>query len=747
MATNWNAILSNTNNLQDVLSILKKVLASLDIKADITTIDEALAQINALDAGVQEKLVDVAEAIVKLENTGGLISAPTFNDLEKIIPEYEYQLARLSDSGDEYSWNPKSNPKRWEPTGRNFIRDSKEYTDHSLNEAVQVTKSYTDSEIEGLKSSLSEKVNSLMGGFITSEDSENLYEWKDSAGNVVLALNKKGQLVSYDENTKRSILLTNQEDIKELQKFVDELNLNNISVLLKLLATSDSSDLYTFDDSNGNIVLRLTKNGMLRSGQIDGLHNAIDALEYLKKLTKQSDDSKLIRFEDVNGTLLGYVDKFSNWVFNGVDVLNEINELKKFKNKAQAVTALKQIAVKAPESIIQIYLTDVPALPDAKGTVVTGKGEFHFDGQSFNCFVKMEVQGASSASYAKKNWNIAFFSDQTLTKALNVKIGDLLPHDELVFKSNWIDHTNIRNAMCYRLWEQFTSSRTGYPRLETEKVYIGKTGKDALQNGANGVPRLYSALLYINDEFYGIGSFGTAKKRSNYNIAKNKPKEILIGMDGWNNITNLEVTNPTLYELKAPSTPTADTWTAISNWNAFTQLSDANFTAQAVNYLDKQNAIDFMLFAEFIRCADVVGNNAAKNFQFISYDGKRFMFMPYDMDTVFGLDWTGGTVYDNTSGTQTTDGGQESFWRKVKFTYNTDIEARYKQLRDLKIISVENIYNLSTDLFSKYSRDVYDLELARWPVRPSLNITSLEQILTWTKKRIAFLDTYFNYTA
>ena len=580
--------------------------------------------------------------------------------------------------------------------------------------------------------------------FFESSNSENLFEWKDNAGNVVLALNKKGQFVSYDENMKRSILLTNQEDIKELQKFVDELNLNNISVLLKLLATSDSSDLYAFEDSDGNIVLRLTKSGMLRSGQIDGLHNAV---EYLKRLTKQSDDSKLIRFEDAEKNLLGYVDKYGNWVFNGVDVLNEINELKKFKNKAQAVTALKQIAVKAPESLIQIYLTGLPNLPDAKGTVVTGKGEFHFDGQSFSCYVKLEVQGSSSASYAKKNWNIAFFSDQALTKEINVKIGDLLPHDELVFKSNWIDHTNIRNAMCYRLWEQFTASRIGYPRLEVEKSYVGKTGKDALQNGANGAPRLYSALLYINDEFYGIGSFGTAKKRGNYNIAKNKPKEILIGMDGWNDITNLEVNNPTLYEMKAPSTPTADTWTAISNWNAFTQLSDTNFATQAVNYLDKQNAIDFMIFAEFVKCGDVVAINSAKNFQFISYDGKRFMFMPYDMDTVFGLGWNGAVVYDDTTGSLLVSNSSGSFWRKVKLTYNADIEARYKQLRDSKIISVENIYNLSIDLSSKYPKDVYDLELGRWPVRPSLNITNLEQILTWAKKRITFLDTYFNYTA
>ncbi|TPR92925.1 hypothetical protein FJV14_22135, partial [Acinetobacter baumannii] len=82
-----------------------------------------------------------------------------------------------------------------------------------------------------------------------------------------------------------------------------------------------------------------------------------------------------------------------------------------------------------------------------------------------------------------------------------------------------------------------------------------------------------------------------AKKRGNYNIAKNKPKEILIGMDGWNNITNLEVTNPTLYELKAPSSPTIETFNAISGWNAFTQLNDADFALQANTYLNKQNAI------------------------------------------------------------------------------------------------------------------------------------------------------------
>lgn len=63
MASNWNNILSNTNNLNDVLSILKKVLAALDIKVDVTTLNEALTTIDGLDKDVQEKLNEVALVI------------------------------------------------------------------------------------------------------------------------------------------------------------------------------------------------------------------------------------------------------------------------------------------------------------------------------------------------------------------------------------------------------------------------------------------------------------------------------------------------------------------------------------------------------------------------------------------------------------------------------------------------------------------------------------------------------------
>ena len=539
-----------------------------------------------------------------------------------------------------------------------------------------------------------EQVRNFEFSYIGSSDSENLFEWKDNDGNIVLALNKKGQLVSYDEDTKRSILLTAQADIEDIQQYLDNLKLLNIEDLMQAL--------------------------------------------------KQTEDSKLLRFEDAEKNLLGYVDKFNNWVLNGMNINAEINALKSKKSGGVVNSGLKQIALKAPESLIQIYLTEVGNLPTAKGNTITGKAELHVDGQVFTAYINMEVQGSSSAAYAKKNWTFTFFSDRARTKSLDVKIGDLIPHDELVFKSNWIDHTNTRNVVSYKLWETMVATRKGYPKLEVEKGYIGKTGLDALQTGATGVPRLYPAVLYINDTFYGIGSFGIGKKRANYNIAKNKPTQIILGWEAWNDLQALETSAPVKYEFRAPSTPTNATYQAIADWNTFASLAVDSFKTEADKHLDKVNVIDFMLFVEFAYCDDLVRDNRVYNFLFISFDGKKFMFMPYDMDTIFGLHWSGGSISNDGTGSLLQN---DLFWKKVIATYAPEMKSRYKELRDLGVFSVDSIYKMITNVSTTYPTSSQKDELEKWATKPSINITSAEQISGWISKRIQFLDTYFNYVA
>lgn len=69
-------------------------------------------------------------AIAMVENKGGYITAPTLAALNAIVPEFNHQVARVDESGDEYRWNPSATPSaKWEPTGKNWLNAVKAYVD------------------------------------------------------------------------------------------------------------------------------------------------------------------------------------------------------------------------------------------------------------------------------------------------------------------------------------------------------------------------------------------------------------------------------------------------------------------------------------------------------------------------------------------------------------------------------------------------------------------------------------------
>ncbi|MEI1723934.1 SGNH/GDSL hydrolase family protein [Acinetobacter baumannii] len=91
------------------------------------------------------------------ENRGGYISAPTLTALQAIVPSYNWQLARDDSTGDEYRWNPAASPNpKWEPTGRNYLKDAKSFAENAAVSAPKSVKSYgyyTGTETNSLLSS------------------------------------------------------------------------------------------------------------------------------------------------------------------------------------------------------------------------------------------------------------------------------------------------------------------------------------------------------------------------------------------------------------------------------------------------------------------------------------------------------------------------------------------------------------------------------------------------------------------
>lgn len=437
-------------------------------------------------------------------------------------------------------------------------------------------------------------------------------------------------------------------------------------------------------------------------------------------------------------------------LYNLQILANALNPLDGFnpQNSGDAGTPLKYpgvYAYGAPRGLIRMDLTTYNGLPVIKDEEPRkGQLKIDIDGEVMNCYVMISVQGATSAAYPKKNLNLEFYPDNTFDKTVSLKIGDMLPHDELAFKANWIDSTHVRNTMSYNLWDKVEETRKGWPKRDIDNTYVGTIGAAAVDDGATGHPTGYPCILYVDGSFYGIGDFMYGKKRSNYRIAKNSPKQILLAFDGAVNIPALPADGT--YEMKAPSKPNASTEEVLNLWRSFAQSPQADFTANRDIHLDKNNIVDFYVFLCFICAPDCT----QKNTQFLTWDGVKWYFMPYDLDTSFGLRWDGKEIsYAPTL--NLFDNGlvmsvNRTFWNKVLNAYRTEINARYKELRDLGVFSVDMVYNLARDLQSKYTAEMFAAEYAKWPNVPSLQLTSLDQILNWTKDRIDYLDGFFSYT-
>lgn len=389
-----------------------------------------------------------------------------------------------------------------------------------------------------------------------------------------------------------------------------------------------------------------------------------------------------------------------------------------------------------PQSIAVIDIATDSALPNTKEDGMKPcRVTIDINGQIAKIYAKFGVQGQSSAGFPKKNWSFDFYKDSAGSSSFDIKIGAVKAQDSFNFKANFIDHLHVRQMFNLELWQQIQNSRKGYPKQDIDNYYIGKTGKDAVPTGATAAPYMYPAVCNINGEFYGVGCIHYAKKRSNYNIAKNKPKEILIDFGG---ITSIDEMDPAIIEIKAPSSPTAATLAAIERWRVFAKSSSENIAANYASYLSKQNIIDYYCYVDFICGADIV----FKNLMMYSWDGNIWRIGVYDVDMTYGLDFD-GTV---TRFTPTYDAFQgNGFWDRIHIAFQADIEARYAELRRLGLFSVDHVYLSMSHLLSFYPSDLLSAEYAKWNP-PSLTQTTFAALLEWVKQRLVFLDAKHNYT-
>lgn len=409
-----------------------------------------------------------------------------------------------------------------------------------------------------------------------------------------------------------------------------------------------------------------------------------------------------------------------------------------------------------------VNLTGFSKMPQTKTS------NFHawvevYDGHG-NHFKKRAVanlQGQYSTYLAKKNFKLDFCEDEWLCENTpDMTFGDWVSQDGFHFKAFYNDLYRGIGIVGYRLYDLITQGRGQYGRI-WERANISKPDERALCH-----PEAFPCAVYLNGKFYGLYCWQLKKHRKNMNMKKNTPEHIHIDGTFLNgetifhdviNWSKFEVRNPkNLYcmdgseysetnmkELMDETSPYYDLDTDDSKTKEYkrntakvkhyvqqfshyyTKLdslrssgaSSAKMRAAIEERYDVPSLIDYIIH----NLLTVNSDGLKRNFQWFTYDGKKWFVAPYDLDGTFGYNVPYATNIYPPGYYQTDLMKNKSFTyyynglRWANLYYKQEMYDHYAFLRDNGYLNPDIVSNLFDQWYHDFGEANYQDEWIKWP--------------------------------
>ncbi|WP_279095953.1 CotH kinase family protein [Lactobacillus taiwanensis] len=406
--------------------------------------------------------------------------------------------------------------------------------------------------------------------------------------------------------------------------------------------------------------------------------------------------------------------------------------------------------------VFKIWGNDIPLLKDKTKKLKDGL-TYEFDRYNIRGKLKsIKVQGASSASYPKKNYTIQLDQDIEI-------IPNYGRQNKYVLKANYNDYSQIRNVMSAKMWGKIKASETNdlYDVLVDQSGNAITTQNDdsvsAVTDPLLSIGSSYGAIdgfpvaLYINDQYWGLYTFSIPKDGWMAKMPKKQGYAILSPdwkpQGAFEEVTNLHDS----MELEYSGTDSEE-WIINSINNLINLIkatySDAGSFDNAVgNYLDMSSAIDYYVYSILIGNTDGV----VRNYLLQTFNGDKWYFVPYDLDVTFGrsvywgqyasafshtdkLREEGITFENSADSTQ----GNRVFYQLWKF-HKDQVLNRTKELIT-GVLSPDNLEVEMTKYMYKIPQEAFNAEVKLWPGTPETSIDNLSQLLRWYNRRVKFIQ-------
>lgn len=303
--------------------------------------------------------------------------------------------------------------------------------------------------------------------------------------------------------------------------------------------------------------------------------------------------------------------------------------------------------------------------------------------------------------------------------------------------------SGVELAQTAGFYLQADANPTSY-RFRNIEVINTETGE------ANSLGRLFElpnggavdgfpCIIMLNGAFHGLYTFNIPKDGWMMGMNGSEPYQAILCADTQNNTCAFKAlaTLEDDFDLEYVTDEDNAGWVLTSLNTLISAVMDSDGTdldTTVAQYLDWDSAIDYLIFTTLAGGADMV----RKNYLLATFDGVKWFFSAYDMDSTYGMQWN-GKGFDS-SKTYPLLGDYNHRVMELITQYKKDALAqRYETLRNT-ILSEDNIYLEFSNFAAGIPAPLLVEDVKRWPTIPSSAASNTAQILNWYRMRSVFLD-------
>ena len=364
--------------------------------------------------------------------------------------------------------------------------------------------------------------------------------------------------------------------------------------------------------------------------------------------------------------------------------------------------------------------------------------EIRFNRQIIKCYATGKVQGTSSESLPAKNYTFKFYSDAAHATKNKIDVG-WGKQSKYCFKKNYIDSTHTRNL---------SGARIAYDMVNSRPESDFKT--NLLTTPRNGAVDGFPCIMYLNGEFWGLYTWNIPKDAWMFNMKNDNPNHMVLCAE-FNNNGNMGAINPCQFRALwggegdgnwsiEVGTYSEALKTSFNNAINFVMTaSDEDFKANISNYFDLYSLLDYYCFSYLVYHYDGLG----KNMLMATYDGVHWGACLYDMDSIYGVSFTGKEFLEyNKKCPENYQENNSLLWQRIERCFAQELYDRYVELRK-GALSLGNIVEHVEEIYDLIPDRAFKEDWTKWTGIPSQATNTLPRFRTFMKNRAAYVDSEF----